>query len=331
MRPARPARSLPLGVLLLVVTVTRANAQEFLQSWLEPKFGEQQARGDYRLTLYPDRPVDDQPTDLGIVEHNLTLTGPLYQDDRNEWTLTGDALFKDIDTDAVLPDTREPFPTELWDVSAGVGYRHKFDNGWSGGAALLVGSVSDRPFASFAEMLIRAIGMVRVPHGEGNACVFSLIYTTDAEFLGGLPIAGIAYQYVHSDRLKAVIGVPFTTVEYEPLERLTLEAQYFPTRRIRTRATYELFRPLRLFAGFDWDNDHYFRADREDDDDRLYYYEKRALAGARFDLRHVGVQVRGGYAFDRFYFEGEDYPDRRKNRIDVAAGPFVAVGLAVRF
>jgi hypothetical protein len=84
MRPARPARSLPVGFVLLVVTATRADAMD-LQSWLEPEFGKQQARGDYRITLYPDRPVDDQPTDLGIVEHSLTLTGPLYQDARNEW------------------------------------------------------------------------------------------------------------------------------------------------------------------------------------------------------------------------------------------------------
>jgi len=330
MRPARPARSLPVGFVLLVVTATRADAQD-LQSWLEPEFGKQQARGDYRITLYPDRPVDDQPTDLGIVEHSLTLTGPVYQDTRNEWTVAGDALVKEVDTDAILPDTREPFPSELWDVSAGIGYRHKFDNEWIGAAGLTVGSVSDRPFASFEEMFVRAIGMLRVPHGERNAWMFSLIYTTDEEFLGGLPVPGIAYQYVYSDRLKAVIGVPFTTVEYEPVEKLTLEAQYYPIRRIRTRATYVMFRPLRLFAGFDWDNDHYFRADREDDDDRLFYYEKRALAGMRFDLRHVGIQVRGGYAFDRFYFEGEDYSDRRKNRIDAADGPFAAIGLAVRF
>jgi len=95
--------------------------------------------------------------------------------------------------------------------------------------------------------------------------------------------------------------------------------------------TYQLFRPVRLFTGFDLDNDYYFLVDRFFKSDRLFYYEKHALAGVRFDLRHVGFQVRGGYAFDRYYFVGDDYSDRRHNRIDVDGGPFAAAGVSVRF
>ena len=83
---------------------------------------------------------------------------------------------------------------------------------------------------------------------------------------------------------------------------------------MRTFATWEIFRPLRVYAGFDWDSDHWFRYGRGDKDDRLYYYEKRATIGGRFDLRHFGVEVFGGYAYDRFYFEGEGYKDRYDNR-----------------
>ena len=100
---------------------------------------------------------------------------------------------------------------------------------------------------------------------------------------------------------------------------------------MRARLTYQLFRPLRVYAGFDWDHDWYLRAGRHVEDHRLFYYEKRLTGGLRFDLRHVGFEVSGGYAFDRFYFEGESYSDRNHNRIDVEAGPFVAVRLGTRF
>jgi hypothetical protein len=44
------------------------------------------------------------------------------------------------------------------------------------------------------------------------------------------------------------------------------------------------------------------------------------------------LPLRGrGYSFDRFYFEGEDYGDRRDNRLDVGSGPFAAVRVGVRF
>jgi hypothetical protein len=54
-------------------------------------------------------------------------------------------------------------------------------------------------------------------------------------------------------------------------------------------------------------------------------------AGIRFDLRHFGIEVYGGRAFDRFYFQGEGYSDRDDDRIDVRAGWFGAVRLNARF
>jgi hypothetical protein len=139
-----------------------------------------------------------------------------------------------------------------------------------------------------------------------------------------LPLGGL-------QNLSVLVGLPFTSVRYKPLEALTLEATYIPIRRVRARATYEVARPFRVWVGFDWAHDIYFRADREDDDDELVYYEKRVLAGARFDLRHVGFELSGGYAFDRFWYEGERYSDRDDNRIDVRSGPFVSARVSVRF
>jgi hypothetical protein len=326
--------SLPerLSVLALLVALpTSAWAQSEIQGWADATLGKLMPRADYRLTYYSAEPVQGQSTDLQRTEHSFSLSVPVAQDSRNEWTVSAGVTVQELDTRAILPDTGERFPDELWDVRMTTSYRHQLDNGWIGGVSLTVGSPSDKPFASWDEMFVRAIAMLRVPRGERDAWLFSLIYTTDQEILAGLPIPGIAYLYAPSDRFKAVVGFPFTSVEVKPLDALTLEAQYFPLRRIRARATYAVFRPLRVYIGFDWDNDHYFRADRQDKDDQLYYYEKRVTAGVRFDLRHVGVQLLGGYAFDRFYFEGESYSDRHHNRLDIGAGPFVAGGVSVRF
>jgi hypothetical protein len=76
---------------------------------------------------------------------------------------------------------------------------------------------------------------------------------------------------------------------------------------VKAKLTHEVFRPLRVYAGFDWNDDWYLRANRHDTDDRLFYYEKRLTGSIRFDLKHVGSEVDGGYAFDRVYFEGDKY------------------------
>jgi hypothetical protein len=320
-----------LAVLVALGAPTYAHAQAEMAQWLSPEFGKAMGRADYRYTLFPDRHVENQPTDFGYEQHNVTLAVPLFQDSRNEWSLTTRGRFQDFETSAIFAGSGQRFPKELWDVRGGVAYRHKFDNDWIGGGSLTLGSASDKPFDSEDELLVQAIGFLRVPHRERNAWFFTLIYTNDQEFLSGVPIPGIAYQWVPSTTFNAVIGVPFTAVEWKPLEDLTFEASYFPVRHVRARATWRIARPLRAYVGFDWDSERYMLADRADDDKRLFYYEKRLVGGARFDLKHVGVEVYGGYVFDRFYFLGESYSDRRKDRFDVEAGPFVGVRVGVRW
>ena len=57
----------------------------------------------------------------------------------------------------------------------------------------------------------------------------------------------------------------------------------------------------------------------------------RAYAGIRFDLRRIGIEVTDGYAFDRFYFEGEGYNGRNDNRIDIGDGWFIVGKMNLRF
>jgi hypothetical protein len=324
--------AVPAFALLMAMSAPgRAHAQAEMAQWLSPEFGKAMGRADYRFTLFPDADVEDQPTDFGYEQQNITLSVPLFQDSRNEWSLTARGRYQDFSTNAVFPTSGQRFPEELWDLRAGTAFRHKFDNDWIGGGSLTIGSASDKPFDSVDEVLVQAIAFVRVPHRERNAWFFTLIYTNDQEFLSGVPIPGIAYQWVASDTFNAVIGVPFSAVEWKPLEPLTLEASYFPVRHVRTRATWRIFRPLRAWVGFDWDSERYLLADRADDDDRLFYYEKRLTAGTRFDLKHVGVELYGGYVFDRFYFQGDGYSDRHKDRFDVDAGPFVGIRIGVRW
>jgi len=316
--------------MLVLLTVPGA-AWAQSEQWLSPKLGEVMLRSDYRLTFYPDEEVKDQHTDFGSVEHRLSLTAPLWQDDRDEWSISGSVRLQEIDTRAVLPDTFQSFPDRLWDIKVSPAYRHRFDNGWIAGASVSVGTASDKPFNSFDELVVRATAFLRVPHGERNAWLFTLNYSNHQEQFEGIPIPGVAYVYSPSDRFTAVLGFPFSTIRGQITEKLSAELTYVPIRFVRARLTYQLFRPLRIYAGFDWDHDSYLLAGRGDKDDQLFYYEKRATAGVRFDLRHVGVELSGGYAFDRYYFEGEGYSDRRENRLDVGAGPFVVLRVGVRF
>ena len=329
---ARLIGVLLLGMAMLAIRPVPVAAQPELQMWLSPEMGKQIPRSDYRYTFYPEVKVQDQDTHFTLTEHRVSLFTPLFQDSKDEWAFAAKGLYQTIDTHARFPDVGGRFPSELWDVSAGLSYRHKFDNGWTGGVALTVGSASDEPFNSIDEMYFRFVSMLRVPQGERNSWIFTLIYASDESIFGvTVPVPGIAYAWVPSDKFTAVIGFPFSLIRYKPFEPLTLEAEYYPFWTVRSRITWEIFQPLRAYGGFQWDSDHFYRADREDKGDKIFYREMRLYAGVRFDLKHIGFDVTGGYAFNRFYFEGEGYSDRHDNRIDVGDTWFIVGKVNLRF
>ena len=318
---------------LVLGTAVPVAAQAELLQWVDPTLGKMMGRGDYRIQFYSDERVQGQDARLDLTQHNFTLVTPLFQNSTDEFAMSARLRYQDYDTQARLPDSGQRLPDELFDARAGLSYRHKFANEWILGGSLTVGSASNKPFHSEDELIVHASTLLRVPSGQRNAWLYSLTYASDAEIfhMRHIPIPGVAYMYAPSDAFKAVIGFPFTSVEYKPFESVTLEASYFPVRTVRARATWAIFRPLRVFVGFDADHDNYYLADRGDKNDQLFYYEKRITGGMRFDLRYVGVEVTGGYVFDRFYFEGERYSERNENRFNVDDGTFISGRLSFRW
>lgn len=332
MSPPGRVGAVVLGAAFLLMVPVRVAAQADLRMFLNPELGKQISRAEYRYTFYPERPVDQGGT-LAMMEHRLSAYVPLFQNSRDEFAIAARGIFQDLDNDTQLPDSGVPFPEHLWDVSATLSFRHKFDNGWIAGLGVSGGTASNEPFKSMDEVYWRALAMVHIPRGERDAWVLSILYASDQDLFGlkNVPIPGVVYLWNYSEQFRMALGVPFSSIEVKPFKTLTLEAQYFPLWTMRTFVTWEIFRPLRAYAGFDWDSDHWFLYGRGDKNDRLYYYEKRATVGARFDLRHFGVEISGGYAFDRFYFVGEGYKDRYDNRVDVRASPFIVGRLHFRF
>jgi hypothetical protein len=177
---------------------------------------------------------------------------------------------------------------------------------------------------------VTATGLTRIPHGERGAWLLMLHYANARDWLPHVPLPGVAYEYRPNDQLLATLGVPFSSIRYSPIPALTFEGFYVLPRGVSTKVTYAVDERLKLYAGFDWTSRSYFRHDRDDDDDRLTHYQKRIEAGVRMDITDkLRLDVTGGFAFDRFWFEGEDYGDRGDNRLDIGDGPFVAASLRV--
>ena len=232
----------------------------------------------------------------------------------------------------MLPADGIPLPGELWEVRVGGNYRGVVRKDWIWGVNASIGSASNEPFQAGDAFDGTLGGLLRIPHKERNAWLFFLYFATNREFLNYVPLPGAGYWWEPSDTFRAVVGIPFASFTYYPIEKLSLNLSYFPVRNIQAKASYRISWLLTAFAGFDWRNQRYFRADRDDNDDRIFYYEKRSGGGLRVAvMKQLALTFEGGWAFDRFYFEGDEYGDRDRNRINVDGSPYVVAKIGGRF
>jgi hypothetical protein len=316
----------------LAVSAVPAAAQEGGR-WFSPEVGKLKFQLDYDQLYSFEEGVEGQDADVEMSRHGFNVFAPIWQDEVQEFAAKANVGVWDIDSEAWLSGLGARLPDHLWDLSFGGAWRRKLENDWVVGADVEVGSPSDEPFDSEDEVEVTAFGTLRIPAGERDAWMFFLQYSNNRSFLQHIPIPGVAYQWVPDPkRLRTVIGVPFSGIWAEPVDRLEIEARYMLLRRIHAEVGYRVLEPVKVYAGFDWDNYRFFRAGRPDDDDRLFYYEKRLTTGVRWEIAEgLSIDGFGGYAFDQMFFEGEDYDDRSRGRISIDDGFFAGVRAVWRF
>jgi hypothetical protein len=294
-----------------------------------PTVGQLVPRADYRAAWFPEERVVGQGTRLGFVQQDFSLVCPLGQDACNDLSGTIHLRNELFQGEAIFPETGRPFPEDLWNIRFGLNYRHLFDNDWSAGGSVTVGSASDKPFRTINEITAGVNAFLRIPQGEHNAWLFTLSYSNTSQL--PFPIPGIAFLWQPSDQFRANLGLPFQ-IMYRPVEDLTLDLSYMLLTTIHARATYRLMPWLHIYGGYDWNNEAYLLSDRTDLNDRLFYYDQRVTAGVQWILcKNASLDLSAGYTFDRYYFIGQSFSDRNNNRIDVGDGPFVAFQLRARW
>lgn len=283
----------------------------------------------YGVTWYPSAPVRNQNTELSLSRQELSLFTPFWKDGPD--TAIGFLGIKNsrFDTKAVLPDSGQEFPDGLWDVNAGVSYSHTFAEGWTAGVNVNAGSPSDKPFSQADVLTAGIVAFLTTPGAENDHWIFALLYSPTADTR--YPIPGVAYFFQPNSFFEANIGIPFL-LKWKPWDDVTFEAFYLPIRTASARLTWDTLPGVRSFAAFNWGSETYFLANRAEYQDRLFAFEKRVTAGVSFDLPlNLAVELSGGYAFDRIYFQGSEYADRYNDRVTVDNGWFVQLQLRLKF
>lgn len=226
----------------------------------------------------------------------------------------------------------DALPTRLVDTSAAVGFGLGTWRDWSLAGTVGVGFAGDTPFTSDEAWYAKANLIAHRKLDDRRSVQLGLNFDGNRAIWPDVPLPIAAYNEKISDTFRYSVGFPLSSVQWQPADRLTLEASTVAFFSFNAEARYRLLERVRLFAGYESERTG-FHHDEDLDNRRLFYQEQRLEAGVRLKPEQLpGSQlvIAGGYAFDREFERGFDVRDLDTVR-EVSDEPFVRIGLDLTF
>ncbi|HEX8915321.1 MAG TPA: hypothetical protein VF796_23410 [Humisphaera sp.] len=162
-------------------------------------------------------------------------------------------------------------------------------------------------------------------------------YDGNRTFKPDCPLPGFAYNKRIDKTLALTVGVPVTSVEWQPVDHLRVQVDYVLLDNFRARVGYEFGNGWEVFGSLGQRTDAFHLDDSRYSDDRLIFQQRRAEVGVTYRTKNAGVGERdveltlaAGYAFDGELSVGFDSSNSRLLR-DISDEPYVRAALQVRF
>ena len=165
---------------------------------------------------------------------------------------------------------------------------------------------------------------------KDEAFLVALNYNGNRTFLPDAPIPGFALAGRYDQRTTFVIGVPYSSITYEPVTGLQIEGGFSLVTTLEANVGYAFTKHFSLFAQYN-DELEPFHVDRTNADDRLFFESRQAEAGLRYSFNQKArLSASAGYAFDQEFSHGYDVrnldPTRR-----ISDEPFLRLRLELGF
>ena len=252
--------------------------------------------------------IDGQDDTLSINAQYARVAAPLGipEEGKPLWLAIGRFGRLELATDAILPDSGQPMPDQLWLIETGVTHIRPQDDGGTLGGTFLFGSASDQPYAAGRDLTLMAILFMNRPaRRPDDEWSFSLFYSPTSQL--PYPLPGIAYIWRPSDAFEAKLGVP-AGLEWRPTDDWTLSVNYFPLVNINATARRRLTDALSFVAFYRTDTEIYFLADPVNDKERVYVFDQRAAVGLEHSLGGgFTLEFMASYLFYREIFQGTNF------------------------
>ena len=224
----------------------------------------------------------------------------------------------------------DALPERLVNATGAVGMGLGQSGPWDWGFTVGGGFAGDTPFADEDAWFGVASVYARKRISDRRFLLLVLDYDGSRVFLPDIPLPAIQYtEYLDADNYYT-LGFPFSSVHWEPVDRLSVDITYFIPIGGRALVEYDLTDRWHVFGQY-LNTDRGFHLDGDDEHRRLFFEQNRLEAGVRYGFAEgFEATVAGGWAFQQEFSRGFDARDRDTVReLDDAA--FLRVGLNVSF
>jgi len=279
----------------------------------------------------PAADVVGQPATLGMNAQFARVAAPLVPPREGEPLWIGIGRFGRLElvTGAMLPDSNQPVPGQLWLVETGATHIRPLDSGGTLGGTFLFGSASDQPFAAGRDLTLMTIAFWNTPaRNDRDEWNFSIFYSPTSQL--PYPLPGLAYGWRPSAAFEAKLGVP-ASVEWRPDDAWTISAAYFPLVNVNVEARRRLGAGWSFVTFYRTDTQIYFLADRVIDAERFFVFDQRAAVGFERSLGGgFTIEALASWLFDRELFQGTNFISGRTDVVEFQPGPGASLQLLWR-
>jgi hypothetical protein len=281
------------------VAVGQTNSQLLLKPWAEKEFVEHETSALFQS----ESDIEDKDYDVQIWQFDSFGRVRIMPGEVASPRIGYDVLYMNVDSgDPALPD-------QLWDVSVAAGLLLGDFDGWILGATVGVGYAGDTPFGDGEPWY--GLGTVGVAKDLGNDQFVGVLldYDGNRSFMPDTPLPGAFYGFRVDPTIRAVLGLPVSSLTWEPSESFTAEVSFYLPDQFDARVTYRPFKGFSIYGSFE-NRFEGFQVDKITGNNRLLFEQRLLEAGVQWEpMQRVGLGAAIGYAFDQEFRSGFDIRD----------------------
>lgn len=316
--------SLGIAVVLLLAPLASAQTGPDLMIRPWPKGDVLETRGEAAILGQGHVKLSDE--DFTLARYSAEGRYRLYPNERADPRLGFEAKYLDIG------GHYDVLPGQFSDHSVAFGMGVSDNNGWLAGASIGIGYAGVSPYNDGNGLYGKFDFAIGKTLSENQEIGFVLNYDGNRSVYRDVPLPGFAYRLrLYEQRMLLVVGFPYTSVNYKPDDRWTFEATWSIPDDFRVFVSYRVAPNFNVFARVTDQVDSFFWNDLPNDEDRIFFQQRRAELGLEFEpIEDLRATLAFGYAWDQEFSTG--YNASETDLIaDTSDEPYLRIGIDWRY